>query len=270
MCKVLNVSPSGYYSWLKRPESPRRKENRRLEAKIRVIFKENREVYGAPRIHAELADNDGSYSKNRVARIMRNAGLKAKTKRRFKATTDSRHSFAVAPNLLNQNFEVDAPNRVWASDISYIPTDQGWLYLAVLMDLYSRKIIGWSMDKRMTRNLVISALKMAIGSRLNYQGAIHHSDRGVQYACDDYQQLLKEHDIICSMSRKGNCYDNAVVESFFHSLKTEWVNHHRYQNRHEARLSLFDYIENFYNHKRRHSILNYMNPHDYELYALAA
>jgi putative transposase len=270
MCKVLNVSPSGYYVWRKRPESPRSKENRRLEAKIRVLFKDNREVYGAPRIHAELKDEGESCSKNRVARIMRKAGIRAKTKRKFKATTDSRHSFPVAPNLLNQNFETDAPNRIWAGDISYIPTDEGWLYLAVLMDLYSRKIIGWSMGKRITRQLVINALKMAIGSRYECQGAIHHSDRGSQYACNDYQQILKEHDVICSMSRKGNCYDNAVVESFFHSLKTEWVNHHRYRTREEARCSLFDYIENFYNHKRRHSVLNYMNPHEYELYALAA
>lgn len=270
MCKVLNVSQSGYYAWRKRPESPRSRENRRLEAKIRVLFKENRNVYGSPRIHAELKDQGESCSKNRVARIMKKAGLKAKTKRKFKATTDSRHSFPVAPNLLNQNFKTDAPNRIWAGDISYIPTDEGWLYLAILMDLYSRKIIGWSMDKRITRQLVIDTLKMAVGSRHICQGAIHHSDRGSQYACNDYQQILKEHDIICSMSRKGNCYDNAVVESFFHSLKTEWVNHHRYRTREEARCSLFDYIENFYNNKRRHSVLNYMNPHEYELHALAA
>jgi putative transposase len=270
MCKVLNISPSGYYVWRKRPESPRSKENRRLEAKIRVLFKDNREVYGSPRIHAELKDEGESCSRNRVARIMRKAGIRAKTKRKFKATTDSRHSFPVAPNLLNQNFETDAPNRIWAGDISYIPTDEGWLYLAILMDLYSRKIIGWSMGKRITRQLVINAFKMATGSRHEYQGAIHHSDRGSQYACNDYQQILKEHDVICSMSRKGNCYDNAVVESFFHSLKTEWVNHHRYRTREEARCSLFDYIENFYNNKRRHSVLNYMNPHEYELYALAA
>ena len=270
MCRVLNVSPSGFYAWLKRPESPRSKENRRLEAKIRVIFKANREVYGAPRIHAELADDGETCSKNRVARIMRKTSIKAKTKRKFKATTDSRHSFPVAPNLLDQNFETEAPNRVWAGDISYIPTDEGWLYLAILMDLYSRKIIGWSMDKRMTRQLVINALDMAVGSRYNYHGVIHHSDRGIQYACYDYQQLLKEHGMICSMSRKGNCYDNAVVESFFHSLKTEWVNHHRYRTREEAQNSLFDYIENFYNCKRRHSVLSYMNPHEYELFALAA
>ena len=241
-----------------------------LETMIRTVFEKKRETYGAPRIHAELIDNGVRCGKNRVARIMRRAGLKACARRKFKATTNSRHRYPVAANLLNQSFSVATPDSVWAGDITYIPTAEGWLYLAVLLDLYSRKVIGWSMNKRMSSDLVVSALKMAIGQRQGYQGAIHHSDRGSQYACDEYQRILKEHGLVCSMSRKANCYDNAVVESFFHTLKIECVSRHRYRTRQEAKQSLFDYIEIFYNRNRRHSALNYMNPHDYELLYRAA
>ena len=264
MCTLLHVSPSGYYAWLKRPESPRSEQNRKLEARIRIVFSENRETYGAPRVHAELMNDGIRCGKNRVARIMRKARLKACARRKFKATTNSRHRYPVAANVLNQSFSVATADSVWAGDITYIPTAEGWLYLAVLLDLYSRKVIGWSMSKRMSHDLVVSALKMAIGQRPGCRGAIHHSDRGSQYACDEYQRILKEHGLVCSMSRKGNCYDNAVVESFFHTLKIECVRRQRYRTRQEAKQSLFDYIEIFYNRKRRHSTLNYMNPNDYE------
>jgi transposase InsO family protein len=270
MCEVLKVSRPGFYAWLRRPESLRSRENRKLEDKIRVIHKDNKEIYGSPRIHAELKDQGAKCSKNRVARIMRGAGIRSRIKRKFKATTDSRHNFPVAPNLLDQNFEVNKPNEVWAADITYIHTNEGWLYLAAVMDLFSRKIIGWAMARHISRRLTLGALEMAITNRSDIKGVIHHSDRGSQYASSDYQELLKEHDIICSMSRKGNCYDNAVMESFFHSLKTEWVHRHRYLTRQQAKDSIFYYIEIYYNRKRRHSFLNHMNPHEYEVWKMAA
>jgi transposase InsO family protein len=201
---------------------------------------------------------------------MKELGIKAKTKRRFRATTNSKHNLPVAPNLLDQNFGVTEPNKVWASDITYIPTQEGWLYLAVCMDLYSRLIVGWSMGERITKQLVIDAFNMAAKNRSDIEGLIHHSDRGSQYASYEFQNILKSYKAICSMSRKGNCYDNAVAESFFHSLKTEWVHHYRYKTRKEAIASIFEYIEIFYNRQRRHSHLNYLSPADYEHWALAA
>ena len=270
MCRLLNVSRSGYYSWLKRPESRRSRQNKNLKAKILDIFKGNHRIYGAPRIHAELRSQGIRCGRHRVARLMQKLGIKAKTKRKFKATTDSKHNLPVAPNLLDQNFEVNAPNKVWASDITYIPTQEGWLYLAVCMDLYSRMVVGWSMDCRITKHLVIDAFNMAAKNRPEIQGLVHHSDRGSQYASYEFQNILGSYNMLCSMSRKGNCYDNAVVESFFHSLKTEWVHHYRYKTRHEAKASIFEYIEIFYNRQRRHSQLNYLSPADYEHWALAA
>ena len=270
MCDVLKVSRPGFYAWLKRPESRRSRENRTLEDKIRVIHKDHKGIYGSPRIHAELKDQGVKCSKNRVARIMREAGIRSRIKRKFRVTTHSRHSFPVAPNLLNQNFEVNESNEVWVADITYIHTREGWLYLAVVMDLFSRRIIGWSMNCHLSRRLTLDALEMAISNRSDIKGAIHHSDRGSQYASTDYRKVLKEHDIICSMSRKGNCYDNAVMESFFHSLKVEWVHRHRYLTRQQAEDSIFYYIEIFYNRKRRHSFLNHMNPHQYEVWKMAA
>jgi putative transposase len=245
MCNVLKVSRNGFYAWLKRPESRHRIENRRLEQKIREIHECNKRIYGAPKIHEELKDQGETCSKNRVARIMRKAGMKSKTKKKFRATTNSRHNFPVAPNLLNQCFDVDSPNKVWVADITYIHTAEGWLYLAALMDLYSRKIVGWAMSNRITRQLALDALRMAITNRHELDGLIHHSDRGSQYASGDYQRVLKEHGITCSMSRKGNCYDNAVMENFFHLLKTEWVHHYRYLTRQQAITSIFEYIESF-------------------------
>ena len=240
MCKILSVSRTGFYAWLKRPESRRSRQNRYFEQKIREIHEDNHKVYGAPKIYEELKNQGESCGKNRVARIMRNAGIRSKTKRKFKATTNSRHKFPVTPNLVAQQFDVNTPNKVWVADITFIHTAEGWLYLAALMDLYSRRIVGWSMGNRMTRQLTIDALTMAIANRHELNGLIHHSDRGSQYASGEYQSILKEHGIICSMSRKGNCYDNAVIENFFHLLKTEWVHHYRYVTRQQARTSIFE------------------------------
>jgi len=270
MCKLLNVSRSGYHAWRTRPESHRSRENRSLEAKIRVFHAASHGIYGAPRIHLDLLDDGIQCGKNRVARIMRKAGIRSRSKKKFKATTDSRHNFPVAPNLLNQNFTAEAPDRVWAGDITYIPTDEGWLYLSVLMDLYNREVVGWSSASRMTRQLAINALQMALGHRNPEKDLLHHSDRGSQYASADYQKILKDRGMICSMSRKGNCYDNAVVESFFGRLKSEWVNHNRYRSRSEAIRSLFYYLEIFYNRKRRHSSIDYVTPQGYDTFPLAA
>ena len=270
ICKLLNVSRSGCHAWFKRPESRRSRENRALESKIRVLHAASHGIYGAVKIHQDLIDDGVRCGKNRVARIMRQAGLRSRTKKKFKATTNSRHNLPVAPNLLNQDFTVDTPDRTWVGDITYIPTDEGWLYLAVLLDLFNRKIVGWSASSRMTRQLAIDALQMALGRQNPGKGLLHHSDRGSQYASADYQKILKEHGIISSMSRKGNCYDNAAAESFFGRLKCEWTNHHRYLSRSEAIRSLFYYIEIFYNRKRRHSSVDYATPQEYETFSLAA
>ena len=270
MCKLLSVSRSGYYDWLKRPQSRRSRENRALEAKIRVLHGASHGIYGAPKIHRDLVNNGIRCSKNRVARIMRQAGIRSRTKKKFKATTDSKHNLPVAANLLKQDFTVQAPDRIWVGDITYIATGEGWLYLAVLLDLFNREVVGWSASSRMTRQLAIEALQMALGRRNPGKQLLHHSDRGSQYASADYQQIIKDHKMICSMSRKGNCYDNAVAESFFGRLKAEWVNHYRYTTRHEAIQSLFYYIEIFYNRKRSHSTINYSNPQEYGDLPLAA
>jgi putative transposase len=270
MCQLLQVSRSGYYTWQKRLKSPRSRENENLKAKILDIFKASHGTYGSPRIHAELDSEGMRCSKNRVSRLMRELRIKAKTKKKFKATTDSKHNLPVAPNLLEQNFQVEAPNQVWVSDITYIPTEEGWLYLAVCLDLYSRMIVGWSMASRITKQLVIDAFNMAARNRPALRGLIHHSERGSQYASERFQNILQSHSTLCSMSGKGNCYDNAVAESFFHSLKTEWIHHYRYQSREEAKASIFEYIEIFYNRQRRHSQLHYLSPADYEQWAMAA
>lgn len=264
MCKALGVSRSGYYAWQKRPESKRKRQDRNLKARIRQVHKESRGTYGSPRIHLELNDLGETCGRHRVARLMREDGLKAKVKKRYKATTDSKHNLPVAPNLLQRNFDPAAPDQVWASDITYIWTAEGWLYLAVVLDLFSRSVVGWSMSRRIDRHLVMDALTMAIKRRSPARGLIHHSDRGVQYASADFQALLAKHGIRCSMSRKGDCWDNAAVESFFGTLKQEEVFHRRYLSRQQARQSLFDYIELFYNRRRRHSTLGYLSPARYE------
>ena len=270
MCTLLKVSRSGFHAWFNRPESRRSRENRALEDKIRVLHAASHGIYGAPKIHQDLVDDGVPCGKNRVARIMRKAGLRSRTRKKFKATTNSKHNFPVAPNLLNQNFTAEAADSAWVGDITYIWTGEGWLYLAVLLDLYNREIVGWSASSRMTRQLAIDALQMALGRRTPQKGLLHHTDRGSQYASNDYQKILKEHGFLCSMSRKGNCYDNAVAESFFGRLKSEWVNHQRYLSRSEATRSLFYYIEIFYNRKRRHSSINYVTPQEYDDFLLAA
>ena len=264
MCRVLEVSTSGYYDWRGRAESQRKKQDRRLVVEIKAIHRQSRQTYGSPRIHDQLKDRGIRCGKKRVARLMQLHGLRAKQTRRFKATTDSKHTLPVADNVLSRQFTPSAPDVVWAADITYIPTRQGWLYLAVVLDLFSRRVVGWSMHKRLDRSLVLDALEMALRGRSPGPGLIHHSDRGSQYASGDYQALLEAQQMICSMSRRGNCWDNAPVESFFSTLKRELVHHCRYQTRAEARAELFEYIEVWYNRRRRHSSLGYQSPAEYE------
>ena len=270
LCSVLEVSRSGYYSWLSRPESPTCQANRSLSREIAEIHRDSRSSYGSPRVYRELKRRGKTVGRHRVARLMRRDGLQAKSRRRFKATTDSRHTHPVAPDLLHREFNPEGPNRVWASDITYIWTLEGWLYLAVIMDLYSRGIVGWSMAERLTSPLVRDALQMALQQRRPPVGLLHHSDRGSQYAAGDYQELLTKNGILCSMSRRGNCWDNAPVESFFSTLKREWVFHQRYRTRAEARQSIFDYIERFYNRQRIHTSIEDLSPMQFEQKKLEA
>jgi putative transposase len=265
LCEVLKVSRSGYYAWRDRPASSQAQRREELVERIQAAHADSQKNYGSPRIHRELRDQGIICSENTVARLMKDQGIRSKMHRRFKVqTTDSRHPHPIAENRLNQQFDVPVPNRVWAADITYIPTGEGWLYLAVVIDLCSRKVVGWVADDHLRGELPAAALQMALTQRQPKGGLLHHSDRGVQYACDDYQALLARHKIICSMSRRGNCYDNAVVESFFGTLKTELIHHHTYATRNEARLALFEYLEVFYNRKRRHSALDYRSPAEYE------
>ena len=268
MCRTYEVSRSGYYSWIKRPEGNRRIENSGLKQLIKEIFDEFRGLYGAPRIRIELLKKGIKTSRKRVATIMKRAGLRARHKRRFKVTTDSKHNFRVEPNLLNRDFSTGLPNRTWLSDITYVSTGEGWLYLAATMDLYSRKIVGWSMDRTMTRKLTIDALEMAVKRRDPQGGLLHHSDRGTQYASDEFRDILGRYGMTCSMSRKGNCWDNAPMESFFHSLKTELIYRCRLRTREQAKRAIFEYIEIFYNRKRLHSSLGYLSPEEFEIQTL--
>lgn len=264
LCHVLEVSPRGYYDWLTRSDSRRKTENKRLLDEIRQIFKANRDVYGAPRIHEELLEKGYKCSLNRVARLMRQAGIVPKTIKKFRITTDSRKSRFPAKNLLEQDFTASRCDEKWVADVTYIPTREGWLFLAAVLDLYSRRIIGWSMSERLTSRLAQDALQNAIDLRQPGSEVIVHSDRGKEYYASDYQALLTSNDLICSMSRKGNCYDNATMESFFHSLKVEQVHHDDYRTRQEARSVIFDYIEVFYNRQRKHSSLGYKSPMSFE------
>jgi len=264
MCQVLNVSRSGYYSWLNRTPSKRKLENEELKIKIAEIYWQSRGTYGSPRIHEKLKKEGYHYNIKRIARLMKELGLKAIQKRKFKVTTDSNHNYPVKENLLKREFDVDTPNKAWVSDITYISTQEGWLYLTVIIDLYSRKVVGWSMNKRMTKQLVIDALIMAVKKRKPSKGLIFHSDRGSQYASHDFQNSLLRYGMKSSMSRKGDCWDNAVAESFFSSLKIELIYHNRYQYRSQARQDIFEYIEVFYNKDRLHSYLDYKSPEEYE------
>lgn len=267
---LMNVSKSGYYEWLQGEMSNREKINMELTKKIQQIHQESRKTYGGRRIFAELREQGMPYGLKRILRLKRKIGIIAKARKRFKATTDSKHNLPIRENVLNREFNVTAPNTHWAGDITFIPTSEGWLYLAVVMDLFSRKVVGWAMGENMKTGLVKSALLMALDGREICNGLLHHSDRGVQYASNEYQTLLAGRNIASSMSRKGNCWDNSVVESFFHTLKTELVHHCRYKTREEAAQSIFEYIEVFYNRKRRHSTLGYQSPEKYEMMALAA
>jgi putative transposase len=270
MCSVFQVSRSGYYAWLKQPESRKRRADAVLSKVIAEIHEESNRIYGSPKIHGELQNRGIRCGRKRVARLMRKDGLRAKIIRKFKATTNSKHDLPVAPNLLNREFTQTQPNRAWAADITYIWTNEGWLYLAVVMDLFSRSIVGWSMSERMTRTLVIDAFTLAVKRRNPPRGLLHHSDRGSQYASADFQRLLAKYGAVCSMSRKGNCWDNAPVESFFGFLKREHVFHNRYLTRAQARQSIFDYIERFYNRKRIHSSLGFKTPSEVDQLKLAA
>lgn len=265
MCEVLDVSRSGYYASRERPASSRAERQAELVAEMRRIHSEgDMKCYGSPRMHRELKARGYRVSENTVARLMSEHGLRSTTARKFKATTDSNHSRPVAENLLNQEFSrPERPNEVWLADITSVWTDEGWLYLAAVEDLCTRKIVGWSMSSRMKSELVSSAMRMAIGRELPEAGLLAHSDRGSQYASVAYQELLLDEGIVCSMSRRGNCYDNAPMESFFATLKKELVHQRRYRTRAEARREIFRYIESFYNRVRRHSALGYVSPVQY-------
>lgn len=263
LCRVVGVAPSGYYAWRTRQPSQRQVDNERLVDRIRQAHQASRRTYGSPRITAELRAAGEGCNHKRVERLMRLHGLQATSPRRFVRTTDSQHEQPVADNVLNQQFEAEAPNRVWTADITYIATAEGWLYLAVVMDLFSRRIVGWAMAEHMLTSLVEDALTMALACRQPTDGLLHHSDRGSQYASQAYRDRLKAAGIQASMSRKGNCYDNAVHESFFGTLKGECASE-RYPSRAAARTSLFEYIEAWYNRRRRHSALGYLSPEQFE------
>ena len=264
MCRALTVSAAGSDAWRTRPESHRSVRNRALLSEIRGIHREFRETYGSPSIWDALLKRGHGVGEHRVARLMRQDGLRAKTIKKWRVTTQSNHRLPVAANTLNRQFTVEAPNQVWAGDITYVWTAEGWLYLAVVLDLYSRAVIGWAMGARLTGDLAQDALTMALQHRTPTKGLLHHSDRGSQYAATRYQQLLTAHGLTPSMSRRGNCWDNACVESFFGTLKRELVYHRQYRTRDEATQDIFAYIEVFYNRLRRHSTLGYHSPAEFE------
>ena len=264
MCRVLRVSRSGYYRWLKRKPSRRKLDNQRLDTEIREIYDGSKGRYGSPKITQELRDRGRRVGKNRVAKRMRKAGLRSKIRRKYKVTTNSKHNFAVAPNLLERNFTAPAPDKVWVSDITYLATRTGWLYLTVIIDVFSRMVVGWALSSSLGHEMVIAALKRANQRRRPAKGLIFHSDRGVQYACNDFRKQLSKYEFIQSMSRKGDCWDNAVAESFFGVLKTELVYHERYEDHQDTLHSIFEYIEVFYNRQRRHSTIGYLCPSEYE------
>lgn len=260
MCKALDVSRSGYYAWRDRPPSARAREDERLGVAIRAAHVASRQTYGTRRVQAELCAQGFEAGRDRIGRLRRQMGLRCKQKRRFKVTTDSNHALPVADNLLKQHFEADAPDRVWLTDLTYVPTDEGWLYLAGIKDLYTREIVGYAMDGRMTQQLTQQALFCAVKARRPGKGLIHHGDRGSQYCAHDYRRMVESFGMRASMSRRGNCYDNAPMESFWGSLKTELVHHRRFATRAEAKACISEWIEVFYNRQRRHSRLGNLAP----------
>lgn len=265
LCKVLEVSRSGFYAWEERGRSSRSIADEQLAVHVVAAFNVGRGAYGSPRVHEELKAAGFEVSRKRVARLMVELGLEGRRKRRFKATTDSKHSLPIAENILDRQFKVEAPNVAWVTDITYVWTAEGWLYLAAILDLFSRRVVGFAMSERIDRELVLEALRAAVGRRVPNTGLMHHSDRGSQYASGDYQDALDELAVVCSMSRKGNCWDNAVAESFFATLKTECVYPRRFATRAEARETIFEFIEVFYNRRRRHSTIGYVSPVDFEM-----
>lgn len=265
LCRCLAVSRSGYYAWRKRPRCARAREDSRLAVEVAASHAGSRRTYGSPRVHRDLRDQGHRISRKRVARLMKGLGLAGRPKRRFRATTNSNHSFPVAPNLLMREFHVEAPNTAWVTDITYVATQEGWLYLAVILDLFSRRVVGFSMSDRMTRQLVLEALHRALQGRPGVEDLIHHSDRGSQYASLDYRQALTDAGITCSMSRRGNCWDNAVAESFFGTLKVELLYEMPLGTRRHTEEAIEEYIQGFYNVRRRHSSLDYQSPLEFEI-----
>jgi len=265
LCRCLEVSRAGFYAWQRRPPSVRAREDAGLCIEIAASHTESRRTYGSPRILRDLRDRGLRVSRKRVARLMRQQGLAGRRRRRFQRTTDSNHPFPVAANLLMREFRVDAPNLAWVTDITYIRTAEGWLYLAAILDLFSRRVVGFAMSDQVTRELALEALNRALGSRPATQDLIHHSDRGSQYASHDYRRALEKAGMTCSMSRRRNCWDNAVAESFFGTLKTELVHEREFATRTAAKIAITDYIEGFYNSRRRHSSLGYVSPLMFEL-----
>jgi transposase InsO family protein len=263
-CAVLGVSRAGFYAWRKRPVAARVGADQRLAVEVAAIHAESRRRYGSPRVHRELRARGQRVGRDRVARLMRTQGLRARAARHFRTTTDSRHTLPIAPNVLARRFEAAAPNTVWVTDMTYLWTLEGWLYLVVILDLFSRRVVGWAMCDRMTRQLTLDALTMALTHRQPARGLIHHSDRGSQYASHDYRRVLAAHGIVCSMSRRGDCWDNAVAESFFSTLKLELVYETAWRTRAEARADVFQYVEGFYNGQRLHSSLGYLSPVAFE------
>lgn len=265
MCQALGVSRSGYYDWKERPEPSADAESVAMIAEIAAAHKRSRETYGSPRVHCDLRARGVRISRKRVERLMRERGLKGAQKRRFHCTTDSRHSLPIAPNTLDRDFDPSAADRVWAGDVTYIATDEGWLYLAVMLDLFSRRVVGWSVSATNDTALASEALRRALVARRPEAGLLHHTDRGSPYAALAYAAILRQHGVVASMSRSGDCYDNAVVESFFGTLKAELVRGCTYPSRVVATAAIRDYIENFYNPQRRHSHLQYLSPIEFEL-----
>lgn len=264
LCRVLQVQRSGYYAWCSRGESARELDDQKLVVEIRAVFEEKKRRYGSPRVRRELRDRGTRVCRHRVARIMREQGLKARPRRKFVCTTDSRHDLPTPPNILDRTFTAEAPDHVWAGDVTFLPTREGWLYLAVLLDLYSRRVVGWAMSERNDESLTLAALRMAIDQRQPEPGLVHHSDRGTTYASGGYQDVLAKHGMVCSMSRKGNCWDNAVVESFFSTLDIECASGEPFLSRAAARREVTNYILGFYNPTRLHSSLGYVSPMEFE------
>lgn len=264
LCRALGVSRSGYYAWTRRPPSARALIDAKLVPVIRACHARSRATYGSPRIHQDLRALDHRVSRKRVARLMRREGLCARPPRRYRVTTESGHKLPIAPNVVARNFNATGPNRVWVTDMTYVWTWEGWLFLAVIVDVFSRRVVGWSAADHLRTELPLEALGMALGLRRPEQGLVHHSDRGCQYASELYRAELAARGIVCSMSRVGDCWDNAVAESFFATLKAELIHRRPWPTKHEARLAIHDYIGGFYNPHRRHSSLGYLSPMDYE------